>query len=378
MKRNLNFFFILGMIRSGTTYLTKLLNESKKISAISDPYLHFFKSYRNEIYKKHLIEFDNGHPLDDHFCSKFEKINKIIENSDLSESISPDTLSKAISNIKIQAKRDSEIDLINIEKIKANNYGTFLEKLFQQINLNYYKKNLTHIGFKSTFCEQFTSTLLNNNKNYKFIFIIRDPRAVYASHIKEHEKQYPLLFIIRNWRKSVFYALRTIQKYNNSIIIKYEDLVENKKCCLDKIFDFLDLNESNYDYTKEVFLDDKGKEWKSNSSFVIMDKNQKKDNWKKTLSQNQINLIETLTSHELDYFGYSRIGELGFSNIILNQIEKKENFYEWIKKYSKNKYLLNTKNLKNELIRNQLLNKKTKLSDDLKYSFLISNQLYDM
>mgnify|MGYP006434037325 FL=1 len=161
-------------------------------------------------------------------------------------------------------------------------------------------------------------------------------------------------------------------------MIKYEDLVENKKCCLDKIVNVLYINESNYDYEKEVFLDDKGKEWKSNSSFVNMDKNKKKDNWKKVLSQNQINLIETLTSHELDYFGYSRIGELGFSNIKLNQIEKKENFYEWIKKYSKNEYLLNTKNLKNELIRDQVLNEKTKLSDDLKYSFLISNQLYDM
>ena len=105
MKKNLNFFFISGMIRSGTTYLTKLLNESNKISAISDPYLHFFKSYRNEIYKKHLTEFENGHQLDDHFCSKFEKINKIIENSDFSEFISPNTLSKVISNIKIQAKR---------------------------------------------------------------------------------------------------------------------------------------------------------------------------------------------------------------------------------------------------------------------------------
>ena len=41
MKKNLNFFFISGMIRSGTTYLTKLLNESNKISAI------FFKLEQN-------------------------------------------------------------------------------------------------------------------------------------------------------------------------------------------------------------------------------------------------------------------------------------------------------------------------------------------
>ena len=67
-----------------------------------------------------------------------------------------------------------------------------------------------------------------------------------------------------------------------------------------------------------------------------------------------------------------------FVESIKNNLVKKEYHFYIAKKYSKNEYLLNTKNLKNELIRDQVLNEKTKLSDDLKYSFLISNQLYDM
>jgi hypothetical protein len=378
MDKDLNFFFIFGMIRSGTTYLTKLLNESKNISAISDPYLHFFKSYRNEIYKKNLNEFDNGYPLDNHFCSKYEKINKIIENSDFSELITSNTLNRVISNIKVQAKRDSENVLHNIDKIKANNYSELLEKLFEQIYLNYNKKNLTHVGFKSTFCEQFTSTLYNKNNNYKFIFIIRDPRSVYASHINEHEKQYPLLFIIRNWRKSIFYALKSLHKFNNSIIIKYEDLVENKKYNLNKIFNFLNINEKNYDFYKEFFSKDNGENWLSNSSFSKVNTDQNEPNWKKVLSNSQITLIETFTSHELNYFGYNKYSNLDYSKIEFNQVENQKNFYDWIKKFSVNEYLLNEKNLINEFNRNELLSKKIKLSENMKYSYLISDQLCDM
>ena len=362
------------MIRSGTTYLTKLLNESNNISAISDPYLHFFKSYRNEVYKKYLTEFDNNFPLDDHFCSKFEKINEIIEKSNFSETVKINNLNEIILNIKSQAQRDSKNVLKNIEKITANNYGDLLNKLFLQIQKNYFKKNLNYVGFKSTFCEQFTNTLENQNKNYKFIFIIRDPRAVYASHINEHEKQYPILFIIRNWRKSVFYALNNHKK-ENTIILNYENLVKNKKNNLINVFKFLGVNYKNYDFNKKFFKSDNKDYWLSNSSFSNLNYNNEMPLWKNKLTEEQISLIESMTYHELKYFNYEVNIQRKITDINLKNIENSKLFYEWIKEYSKKNYILNNENLKNELKRNQLIKDKEKLNGELRKRFLISNQI---
>lgn len=378
-KKKIEKFVILGLIRSGTTYLTKLLDHNQNISAISDPYLHFFKSFRNEIYQRHLKNFDTNYPIDDCFCSVYKDLNQIIENSNLNEKIEKIKLSGILKDIKNQASRDSINVIRNLDKIQATNYSDLLIKLFDQIEANYNKQNLTHIGFKSTFVEQFTSTLNNDDNKLKFIFIIRDPRAVYASHINEHQKQYPLLFVIRNWRKSVYYALNKDTEYGkNSIYIKYEDLVKNKKNTLIKLFKFLNVDFKNYNFNTNKFKDDNGKNWISNSSFKNNNFEKSIDNWEAKLTEDQVKFIEYLTHNELKLLKYKTINKLpdriDFDNF--SNLENKEDFYEWIKDYSYKNYLINKKNLKSEVQRIEYLKDNQEITYDERKNFLIPNLFF--
>ena len=65
----LDFVFISGMFRSGTTLLGRLINAHKEVAIATDPYMFFFKSFRNEIAKIHEITIDSESPLGDYYFS---------------------------------------------------------------------------------------------------------------------------------------------------------------------------------------------------------------------------------------------------------------------------------------------------------------------
>ena len=47
--------FISGMYRSGTTFLSKLINSNNQIECVSDPYAPIFKFLRNKLISKKKI-----------------------------------------------------------------------------------------------------------------------------------------------------------------------------------------------------------------------------------------------------------------------------------------------------------------------------------
>lgn len=87
--------------------------------------------------------------------------------------------------------------------------GTFYQVYKQLLSTlaNYFNEhNLSYVGTKESFCEEFVPFFLG--KQNKVIVIIRDPRAVVTSlnfgqATKYTGKARPVLYIIRQWRKSV-------------------------------------------------------------------------------------------------------------------------------------------------------------------------------
>ena len=92
-----------------------------------------------------------------------------------------------------------------------------------------------------------------------FINVIRDPRAVIASNFSySRNHRYPILFNIRDWRKSIYYSWRVNNKFKSKKyfqIIKYEDLIKNtNKTLLNlfnnfnlKVFDLKDIKKITYE-----------------------------------------------------------------------------------------------------------------------------------
>ena len=370
--------FIFGMIRSGTTFLSKALSAHSNILIASDPYLQFFKAFRNEIgLISNFNNFDCDSPISDEFFLKNNNLQNIIKRTDFDVPITHFSLSNTLKLISKFTERDSFKIKENLKHINknVNNYGLLLDQLLDIIKISYGDKNTINYGFKSTFSEQFISAVINRYNDAKCIFILRDPRSIYASHINEHEKQYPLLFVLRNWRKSIYYYLENKNKKNNIYFVKYEDLISNIEGSLEKICRFIDVKFDKKMIDSNNYMDGKNNKWKINSSFAksnIINNN----SWEKILSPNYITIIEKLTKIEMNYFNYeisNKDQNIKLKNLI--NLESKENIYDWIKPYYDD-YKFSKNQLENEQARLDYIDNPSR---DIEYEqkLLLSKSLFE-
>jgi hypothetical protein len=126
------------------------------------------------------------------------------------------------------------------------------------------------IGFKEVFCEEYIPYLAASG--IRTVLIVRDPRDVLTSATVGASAEYcgrprPALFTVRQWRKSVAFALA----YGDSPavqVIRYEDLVHNPGQVFGRITSFLGAGPFDCDIAKATLRDDGGRPWKSNSSLA--------------------------------------------------------------------------------------------------------------
>ena len=334
-------------MRSGTTLLSKMLSAHQEITIPSDPYMQFFKSYRNEYFlKEGANNFLSECPLGEELTTYNQVINEKMFNSNFDLKIDKVPLETTKENICNQALRDSPKIISHVKKIKASNYSDLLDQLMKIIYKSYGNLDTTRYGFKSTFSEQFISSILNKYKNAKCICIIRDPRAIYASHVNEHQKQYPILFTIKQWRKAISFYLKLSELNNQVYTIKYEDLIRNKEDELKKISNFLKIKYETNMSDESLFINGDGGKWLKNSSYTKVDDNKDIfDTWKSKLSKKDIELIEYLTQYELEHYKYS--STYNFNNFSSKSFSSHENInsiYDWVLPFYK-KYSLNDKNM---------------------------------
>jgi hypothetical protein len=195
-----NVFFVTGMIRSGTTLLASLVSQMKEVRCLSDQNFEVFLDAKRKFLSSLRIE--EYHLLSHYFPVKYHPVElcRFLENTHFAESYSeslPDTGNAA--------------------------------------------------GRKEVLCEEFIPFFLK--KGVKVIQIIRDPRDVIASiHLGRGSEfagaHRPVLFDLRNWRKSVAFAIEA-EGHPCFRMVKYEDLVQNPEDEIRKLADFL---QTDYDY----------------------------------------------------------------------------------------------------------------------------------
>lgn len=174
------------------------------------------------------------------------------------------------------------------------------------------------------------------NSYPKTIYLIRDPRSIIVSYFHMHntlfkDKKYEMSdFIddyiehgfIRHWEplvrwdKQIIRWLNKAEKDNGILIIKYEELVADRKIMLKKIADFLQINYSEQTFNMAV----------ERGSFNSMKNNEKKygaesyinrvgkqgefirsgkiDGWKDSLNHENVKKIETAFGSVMKAVGY--------------------------------------------------------------------------
>ena len=133
--------------------------------------------------------------------------------------------------------------------------------------------------------------------------MIRDPRAVVSSNFATRET-YPIVFLIKQWKKIFNLAFLYKNRFKNKIlIIKYEDLISSPKSELIKITNFLNIKHNNL--SKKIG----NLNWFQNSSYNFKKRkfNLKSINkWRQILSINEKMFIEKYCFLEMEHLNYKK------------------------------------------------------------------------
>lgn len=136
----------------------------------------------------------------------------------------------------------------------------------------------------------------------KFIFLIRDGRAVVNSFLKL-EKGYDIETAILRWKKSIKFMNKQLRKIPAArmLIIRYEDLVTNPQQEIKRVAKFLVL-EINNNSKEEIFMGDDSLVHHKNIHTEISQMHI--DKWKKELTGDQISWITGRLEKELKNLHY--------------------------------------------------------------------------
>jgi hypothetical protein len=295
--------FLTGMMRSGTTLLQKALNQHPEILL---SYQNRTKHFHNEIKCFHEERNINKYHLLSHYSPNID-----------------------------YTFQDCQTWL---------NKNTSLDELLPE-------NNCLYSGVKEVLAEEFLPFFIINKT--KCINIIRDPRDVISSMsfgngVEHTGLERPVLFDIKNWRKSVLVS-QILKDSEYLLTIRMEDLLEKPELTMEKIYNYLGVSNISFTNLIEKMND---LSWKGNSSF-----GEKKafdlsavGNYKVVLPTRVIKYIEATCNHEMTCMGYNKaypfINKSIFSSYLDPFVVKRDEF--------DSDYSSNTENVAYELARSLL------------------------
>ena len=183
-----------------------------------------------------------------------------------------------------------------------------------------------------------------------FLNVVRDPRSQINSINKAIIYDFDTLLNTLTWVKAYDAAKELRDKYPERVLtVRYEDFLHDSESVLRQICQFIGVEffESMLDVAKSQeaqHMKPLSNLWETSTSAPIT---AHIDNFKKQLSQREIEIIETLAGHHMAYYGYERIttGQVDITPEMIdaarqqNQL-KKQQAWKNLKKNDSRDYLL--------------------------------------
>ncbi|TYA52226.1 sulfotransferase family protein [Formosa maritima] len=303
--------FITGCPRSGTTMLASMLGSAHYCVATpeSDFFIDFIYKYLNKTSK-------NSNKEDFNFFLK--------------------------TNYRFKQWHIEPNDIENIpESITYDNYNGVIEstlKLFIECHSDVATNEVTRIDHTPTSILDFN--ILNDFfPESNFIFIVRDPRAVYASVKNLDWGANTALKLAEEWNEyaAMYFSIKKLFPERVSLV-RYEDILKNAPTELKRLCDFIgvpyssDLNEGSGfkipSYTS------------SQHSLVgkTLDKH-RIDHWKHKLNHRDILLIESKSNLMMKVFNYDPTHSIKYRIRVRDKVQTllNETFYYFANKIRKRK-----------------------------------------
>lgn len=241
-------FFILSAPRSGSTLLRLHLNEFEGVIALPETHLfEFMLRHKNRSWKSATDR--------EILAGKWIKFYTIIKFP-----IDHEFLKEQIINA---AKNWRDLFEITIELYRKNNYPKL-------VNPVWIEKSPPHIFYQPQIKALFPEA--------KFIYLIRDPRAVIGSLKTMPWSTSNVYALARSWKSAT-------QKFNPSaqnIVIQYESLVSSPESEMKKLYDFMQIM-GEFNLADKVGDNVEQKNWNSLNSFKPIS-TEHLEKWRKQLS----------------------------------------------------------------------------------------------
>lgn len=308
--------FISGLARSGTTLLARMLSAHRDVMIGSDPYLTYFRFFRNAIIRKAAVEYDYSSPFQDYYFSDdLLKIMSLVQKSSLDIPFDKNEWGALYDSVMSRASHECADLLPELSKLLGKTYKEILDNGLNIIAQVRQSQNRKWVGIKEVWVLEFFKPMALTYPEAHFIIIQRDPRAIMASMLKlgseDTSQRGHSLSVLRHWRK--YTAFRCYYQAdplfsNRLYCLNYEDLVSNPKKISKEICDFLDIkfDPDMIDASKYINYSTNAV-WEGNSSFETTTQGisqKQKERWKSQLDPRVIKLTELACGPEMPLEGY--------------------------------------------------------------------------
>ena len=159
---------------------------------------------------------------------------------------------------------------------------------------------------------QYADELFALFPNIGFLNVVRDPRAQVSSMNRSIIHEFDTYLNARQWVRAMELGRQVMEKYpNQTLTVRFEDFLTNQREVLQNICNFMGI-----EFMAEMLEISQSREalkmsglsslWESNSSPPILMNSEK---YRKNLTMEEIEIIETLARDHMDFFGYQRMTE---------------------------------------------------------------------
>ncbi|WP_285906087.1 sulfotransferase family protein [Pseudodesulfovibrio pelocollis] len=309
--------FLSGMFRSGTTLTGRLLHAHPRIALASDGLFPFFKFLRNAIASRHGADIPEGFesPLADYAFGRQADVFRAVQQADLHLPLKEADRAELLARIATWCAEHPQYSPLLAPRAGSAGgatYAELLEELLTLIREEYGDRATGIVGFKEVWATEFVPALARTFPEMRFVCLVRDPRAVFASK-KFRMAQYPPVFMARQWRKIAALAYwygHDPALSGRVLTLRFEDVITEPAAVSRKMCDFLDIEWHPAMTDLSSFVNGLNLPWFQNSAFgrggTAFDTSTL-GRWQSSLSEGEIALVDYLCAPEMGLFGYEPV-----------------------------------------------------------------------
>ncbi|MEQ8857305.1 MAG: sulfotransferase [Pseudomonadales bacterium] len=260
--------FATGAPRTGTTLVDKMLSMHPRIEVLSQPLPLLYVEMKARFLRDHHPgKADEPYPLNDMFRSNHYAIDDFtayLQTTLIDERFSARILRAMVG---YNGQYTKPADWMSFQR--DYHAGTLVDYLTGYCRRFGAGPETEVIGAKESFCEEFIPYFID--RGACVVQMIRDPRDSIASLLYKGGAPHagmsrPLLFYVRQWRKSALFALAHRHRAGYWLL-RYEDLTAEPAATLNAMVTSLELEPFDASRFDATLTTADGEPWPSNSSY---------------------------------------------------------------------------------------------------------------